>query len=150
MWLLRGVGKNRWLDRGADDPAHVAAAAKDLSLRPGEDGLSLFQVDDEEDGRRVATLLGVFKALERGRSDHLDYLLIPPDVFATLGLSVVPVPDPALGPELSERHREAKGMADAITLQLAAILLGEKRVRLGRIARQEVDSAVRRASAPGE
>jgi hypothetical protein len=150
MWLLRGVAKNRWQDRGADDPAHVAAAAKDLSLRPGEDGLSLFRVDDEEDGRQVATLLGVYKTLERGRSDHVDYLLIPSDAFATLGLSVVPVPDPVLGPELSGRHREAKGLTDAISLNLAAILLGEKRVRLGRIPRQEVDRAVRRASATGE
>jgi hypothetical protein len=150
MWLLRGVGKNRWLDCRADDPAHVAAAAKDLSLRPGEDGLSLFQVDDEEDGRRVATLAGVSKAIQRGRSDHLDYLLIPSDVFAALGLNVVRVPDPALGPELSGRHREAMGITDAISVQFAVILLGEKRVRLGRIPRQEVDSAVRSASVPGE
>ena len=69
MWLLRGVGKNRWLERRAYDPAHVAAAAKDLCLRPGEDGLSLFRADDEEDGRRVATLLGVSKVRARGRSD---------------------------------------------------------------------------------
>jgi hypothetical protein len=149
MWLLRGVGKNRWLDRSADDPAHVAAAAQDLGLRPGEDGLSLFQVDDEEDGRRLATRLGVFKTLERGRSDHVDYILIPSDVFAALALSVVPVPDPALGPELSDRHREAKGITDVISVKLAATLLGDKRVQLGRIPRQEIDRAVRDATAPG-
>jgi len=78
MWLLRGVGRSRWQDRRADDPSHIAAAAKDLSLRPGEDGLSLFRVDDEEDGRRVATLLGVHKRRVSGRSDHLDYILVPP------------------------------------------------------------------------
>jgi hypothetical protein len=150
MWLLRGVRKNRWEGRGADDPAHVAAAARDLSLRPGEDGLSLFRVDDEQDGRRVATLLGVYKALERGQSDHVDYILIPSDVFATLGLSIVPVPDPALGPELSDRHREAKGITDVISVKLAATLLSEQRVQLGRIPRQEVDRAVRDATAPGE
>jgi hypothetical protein len=150
MWLLRGVGKNRWQGRGADDPAHVAAAAKDLSLRPGEDGLSLIRVDDEDDGRRVATRLGVYKALERGQSDHVDYILIPPDVFATLGLSVVPVPDPALGPELSDRHREAKGITDAISAKLATALLGDQRFQLGRIPRQEVDRAMRDATAPGE
>jgi hypothetical protein len=150
MWLLRGVRRNRWQGRSADDPAHVAAAARDLSLRPGEDGLSLFRVDDEDDGRRVATLLGVYKTLERGQSDHVDYILIPSDVFAALGLSVVPVPDPALGPELAERHREAKGITDPIGVQLAAILLDEQRVQLGRIPRQEVDKAVRDATAPGQ
>jgi hypothetical protein len=150
MWLLRGVGKTRWLDRGADDPAHVAAAAKDLSLRPGEDGLSVFQVDDEEDGRRVATLLGVYKTLIRGRSDHVDYILVPPEVFAGFGLSVVPVPDPSLGPELSERHREVKGITDAISMRLAAVLLEEKRFQLGRIPRQDIDRAARGTTTPGE
>ena len=43
MWLLRCGRKNRWENRRADDPLHVAEAAKDLSLRPGEDGLSLFR-----------------------------------------------------------------------------------------------------------
>ncbi len=150
MWLLRGVRKARWLDRRADDTAHVAAAARDLSLRPGEDGLSLFEVDDEEDGRRVATLLGVSKKLTRGRSDHVDYILVPSDVFGGPGLSVVPAPDPALGPELSERHREVKGITDAISLRLATVLLEGGRFQLARIPRQEIDRAALDATAPGE
>ncbi len=59
MWLLRCGRKNRWENRRADDPLHVAEAAKDLSLRPGEDGLSLFEVADEDAGKRIATLFGV-------------------------------------------------------------------------------------------
>jgi hypothetical protein len=51
MWLLRCARRNRWEDRRADDPSHVAEAARDLSLRPGEDGLSLFEIADEEEGR---------------------------------------------------------------------------------------------------
>jgi hypothetical protein len=150
MWLLRGVVKARWLDRVAGDPAHVAAAARDLGLRPGEDGLSMFRVDDEEDGRRVATLLGAYKSLIRGRSDHVDYILVFSEVFAGFGLSIVPVPDPPLGPELSGRHREVKGITDAISLRLAAVLLEEKRFRLGRIPRPDVDRAARDTTTPGE
>ncbi len=146
MWLLRGVRKARWADRDADDPAHVEEAARDVSLRADEDGLSVFEVLDEEDGRRVATWLGVQKTLVRGRSVPLDYLLIPPDVFATLGLSVVPVSDPSLGPELSERHREVKGLTPASSQRLAATLLREKRFRLDRIPRQDIDRSARDSS----
>jgi len=70
MWLLRCGRKNRWENRRADDPLHVAAAAKDLSLRPGEDGLSLFEVDDEDDCKRIATLFGVHRTRILGRSDR--------------------------------------------------------------------------------
>jgi len=67
-----------------------------------------------------------------------------------LGLIVVPAPDPALGPELSERHREAKGITAALSLRLAAILLDEGRFQLDRIRRQEVDSAAAGPGAPAE
>lgn len=143
MWLLRCARRNRWEDRRADDPSHVAEAARDLSLRPGEDGLSLFEIADEEEGRRVATGIGVHKMLTLGRSDHVDYLLIPPDVFAHLGLIVVPAPDLRLGPQLSGLHREAKGLTDAITLELAAAILKEGRFKLDRIRKQDVEKSAR-------
>jgi hypothetical protein len=151
MWLLRGVARTRWLDdRRADDPVHVAAAARDLILRPGEDGLSLFQVEDEEDGRRVATLLGVHKRSLRGHSDHVDYILVPSNDFVGFGLSVVPVPDPTLGADLSQRHREVKGITDDISTRIATALLQEKRFRLNRINRQDIDRAALDFVAPGE
>jgi hypothetical protein len=150
MWLLRGVARTRWLDRRADDHAHVAVAARDLSLRPGEDGLSLFQVEDEEDGRRVATLLGVHKGSLRGHSDHVDDILVSSDDFARFGLGVVPVPDPTLGAVLSQRHREVKGITDDISTRLATALLEEKRFRLDRIKRQDIDRAALDAATPGE
>jgi hypothetical protein len=141
MWLLRGVRKNRWEDRRADNPSHVAEAARDLSLRPGEDGLSLYQVDDEEDGKRVATLFGVYKRRTRGASDHVDYILISEDAFARFGLGVLPAPNPELGPELSKRHREVRGISDSISQELAAFILEEKRFKLARIKRQDIDKA---------
>jgi hypothetical protein len=148
MWLFRGVTKNRWLNRRADDSAHVDAAARDISLRPGEDGLSLYRVDDEEDGKRVGTLFGVYKKQVRGRADHVDYILIPADSFTGLGLSVLPVPDPALGPELSERHHEVRGMTASLSRRLAAILLEEKRFQLGHVAKQDIDRAAADLPAP--
>jgi hypothetical protein len=141
MWLLRGVRKSRWENRRAEDPAHVAEAARDLSLRSGEDGLSLYEVEDEENGKRIATLFGVHKKLALGRSDHVDYLLIPSDYFDRFGLAVIPAPDPDLGSWLSACHREAKGITDEFSLNLAAALLEEKRFRLDRITRQDVDKA---------
>ncbi len=141
MWLLRCARKNRWEDRRADDPSHVAEAARDLSLRPGEDGLSLFEVADEEEGRRVATSIGVHKMLTLGRADHVDYILIPSDDFARLGLAVVPEPDLRLGPELSALHREAKGITDEMSLKLAAAILETGQVQVNRIKKQDVEKA---------
>jgi hypothetical protein len=44
---------------------------------------------------------------------------------------------------LSERHREAKGITDAISFRLAAALLEEKRFKLDRIKRQDVEKAAK-------
>jgi hypothetical protein len=145
MWLLRCARKNRWEGRRADDPSHVAEAARDLSLRLGEDGLSLFEVADEEEARRVATGIGVNKMLTLGRSDHVDYLLIPSDDFARLGLIIVPEPDHRLGPELSGLHREAKGITDAMSLKLAAAILETGHFQVNRIKKQDVEKAARGA-----
>jgi hypothetical protein len=133
MWLLRCARKNRWANRRADDSAHVSEAAKDLTLRAGEDGLSLFEVKDEEEGQRVATSIGVHRMLTLGRSDHVDYLLVPSETFAQLGLTVVPVPDPRLEARLSGLHREAKGITDEISLELAEAILKTGRFYVNRI-----------------
>jgi hypothetical protein len=144
MWLLRCARRNRWEKRRADDPLHVAEAAKDLSLRPGEHGLSLFEVADEVDGKRVATLFGVFRTLTMGPSDHVDYLLVPADLFAGFRLNVVTAPDPELGPQLSERHREAKGITNAIAVDLAAAILKDGRFKVDRVKKQDVEEAARK------
>jgi hypothetical protein len=68
---------------------------------------------------------------------------IPTDYFARFGLIIIPATDPDLGPWLSERHREAKGITDAISLRLAAALLEEKRFKLDRIRRQDVEKAAK-------
>ncbi len=144
MWLLRCGRKNRWENRRADDPLDVAAAAMDLSLRPGEDGLSLFAIDDEDDGKRIATLFGVHRVRILGRSEHVDYVLIPADLVGSVQLNVVRAPDPELGPQLSERHREAKGITNAIAVDLAAAILKDGRFKVDRVTKQDVEAAARR------
>jgi hypothetical protein len=147
MWLLRCGRKNRWQDRRADDPLQVAEAAKDLSLRPGEDGLSRFEVADEDDGERIATLFGVHRTLTLGRSEHVDYVLVPADLFGRFPLNVVTAPDPELGPQLSGRQREAKGITNAIAVDLAAAILKDGRFKVDRIKKQDVEEAARKAHA---
>ncbi len=145
MWLLRCARKNRWHSRSPDDPLDVAEAAKDLSLRPGEAGLSLFEVEDDEDGRRIATLFGVHRTLTFGRSDHVDYLLVPAGVFASFGLTIAAAADPRLGPQLSERHREANVVTNATGISLAAAILKDGRFKVERIKKRDVEKAAREA-----
>ncbi len=147
MWLLRCGRMNRWQNRRADDPLHVADAAKDLSLRAGEDGLSLFEVADEDDGKRIATAFGVHRTLTLGRFEHVDYVLVPADLLGSFPLNVVVTPDPELGPQLSERHREAKGITNAIAVDLAAAILNDARFKVDRIKKQDVEEAARKAQA---
>jgi hypothetical protein len=147
MWLLRSVRKNRWENRRGTLPLDVAEAAKDLSIRRGkagqnlEDYLSVFEVQDEDDGERIATLLGAHKKRLHGHADHVDYLLVPPDSFKRFGLTIIVAPDASLSPELSERHRGVEGMTDAIALSLAEAILTEGRCKLGRIKKQHVEKA---------
>ena len=69
-----------------------------------------------------------------GRPERIDYLLIPPDCFAALGLVILPVPDPALVQELSDRHREVMGMEQAETAKaLAKKILEDDRRQIVRI-----------------
>ncbi len=145
MWLLRCGRKNRWESRRADDPLHVTEAAKDLTLRPGEDGLSLFEVADEDDGKRIATLFGVHRTLTLGQSEHVDYVLVPADLFGSFPLNVIAAPDPELGQQLSERHREAKGITNEIAVDLAAAILNDGQFAVGRIKKQDVEESARQA-----
>jgi hypothetical protein len=147
MWLVRCGRKNRWEDRRADDSLHVAEAAKDLSLRPGEVGLSLFEVADEDDGKRIATLFGVHRTRVLGRCEHVDYVLIPADLLGSSQWNVVAAPDPALGPQLSERHREAKGITNAIAVDLAVAILIDGRFKVVRINKRDIEEAARNAPA---
>jgi hypothetical protein len=107
MLILRVGRKGRWEGRRHDNALDVAEAAKDLQLRAGEAGLSVFEVEDADDAGRIALLYALYRrTLSAGRRlDDVDYLLVPSDHFTRLGLTIRPVPDGRLFAPLSERHR---------------------------------------------
>src|SRR5436305_6660487 len=121
MLLLRLSNRNRWDARSAEEPTDVAEAAHDVTLRAGEAGLSVFEVQDDAEADWVATLLAL---TDPGRLKKVDYLLIPPECFTALALTIAPVPDPRLIAELSDRHREVLGLDRAGGAEaLAAVIL---------------------------
>jgi hypothetical protein len=133
MWLLRIANRGRWSDKSAEDSNHIDQAAKDVSLRKGEKRLSVFEVEDGADADWVATLLALTG--RPGRLEKIDYLLIPPECFEALGLAIIPVPDPALIRDLSDRHREVTGMDQAdLDKALATKILEDDRRQIIRIS----------------
>jgi hypothetical protein len=131
MWVLRVGRKARWdVGRHASDPGQVAEAAEDLRLGPGEVGLSVFRIDEENEIREV----GVRYALTcRRKSEHLDYVLFPEELAKDLGLTVTPTSIAGLHPYLNDRHYEISGLTGELRLRLAAAILGLEDRRVGRI-----------------
>jgi hypothetical protein len=131
MWVLRVGRKARWeVDRDPSDPGQVAAAAEDLRLGPGEAGLSIFRIDEEDEVRGV----GVRYALTcRRKPEHLDYVLFPEELATDLGLTVTPTSAAGLHPYLNDRHYEILGLTEELRLRLAAAILGREDRRVGRI-----------------
>ena len=131
MWVLRVGRKARWeVDRDASDPGQVAEAAEDLRLGPGEAGLSIFRIDEEDEVREI----GVRYALTcRRKPEHLDYVLFPEDLATDLGLTVTPTSTAGLHPYLNDRHYEILGLTEELRLRLAAAILGREDRRVGRI-----------------
>jgi hypothetical protein len=108
MWLLRIANLGRWSNKSPEVGHHVAQAARDVSLRKNEKGLSVFEVGDAAEADWVATLFAL--SARPGRLEKIDYLLMTPECFAALGLAILPTPDPGLIEELSSRHREVRGL----------------------------------------
>ena len=91
--------------------------------------------------------IGVHRTLILGRSEHVDYVLIPADLLGSFRLNVVTAPDPELGPQLSERHREAMVITNAIAVDLAAAILNDGRFKVDRIKKRDVEEAAGKAQA---
>ena len=131
MWVLRVGRKARWdVDRDASDPGQVAEAAEDLRLGPGEAGLSVFRIDEEDEIREVGLR---FALTCRRKPEHLDFVLFPEDLATELGLSVRPTSVAGLHPYLNDRHHEILGLTDELRMRLAAAILGREDRRVGRI-----------------
>jgi hypothetical protein len=142
MWLLRIANRGRWADRSAEDANHVDQAAEDVSLRKDEKGLSVYEVEDGVEADWVATLLAL--TARPGRLKKIDYLLIPPECFAALGLAIIPVPDPELIKDLSDRHREVMGVDQAdVVKALAKKILEDDRRQIIRISEGQLKDRMR-------
>ena len=67
--------KNRWEGKNPNSAQDVAEVDRDFKLRPEvDDYLSFFEVSNEEEGRQLAA---VFKVVQPGRPDLVDFLLFP-------------------------------------------------------------------------
>src|SRR5438876_11318372 len=99
----------------------MSGYAQDLQLRPDENGLSVFASKDNSEAELIGQLFA-FTCMRRPQD--LDYLLIPPECFGAVGLSVSPVPQPeTFHPFLSDRHHEVYGLTPESTEQLTRSIL---------------------------
>ena len=137
MLVLRVGRKARWEegDRPADDPLRVSQAALDLQLAPDEAGLSVFQVEGEDEPREVAVR---FALTCRDRPAHVDFVVFPAELATGLGLTVAPVPIEGLDPDLNARHHEIIGLTPELTGRLASSILVSADRRVGRVRDRDV------------
>lgn len=112
----------------------------DLTLRPNEDGLSVYRVlDCDADAREIALLFGMMK----DRPDNVDYLIIEDKEFEKFGLKVSHTPLEDLPEKLSGRHYEILGVSAPMAKRLAAHLLSRNDCSPRRIRRSELDREVK-------
>lgn len=128
-WVLRVGSYGRWKGGNAEK------AAKDLELREGEDGLSVFRVDDPAEADRVGVQFGMYL---RGKPKEVDYVLIPEDAIAA-PLRLAARPDPNLPAELGERHYEIEGLREeGAAVALARAALASTATRISHLRETEV------------
>jgi hypothetical protein len=121
VYLLRVGRLRRWnFDRDARRPEDVAEAARDLSLDVGEEGLSVFRVEGDDEAREAAIR---FALTCRPKPQHLDFVLFPSGLASDLGLGVAYAPRQDLEPFLNARHYEIVGLTPQLALRLAAAIL---------------------------
>ena len=103
MFLLRKVRKSRWERAVGGGAEAIAEAADDLSYRPQEEGLSVYEVTEGE----AQTFAFHWCSVHQQTSDKpFDYLLISPDLIPEGALTATL--DGAGDALLDERHREIK------------------------------------------
>jgi hypothetical protein len=136
MLLLRIGSRGRWAaGLVADDPGNVANAAADLTLKPSEEGLSVFRVEGENEAREAAVRFALTCRRDRR---HADYVVFSSDLAERLGLVVARVPREELDSWLSERHHEIFGLTPALALRLAAAILADADRRVGRVPKEDL------------
>jgi hypothetical protein len=113
VWLLRVVKPGRW-DVIQED--WLAKASEDLMLRDGEEGLSVFKIDNIEEAEEIFALY-VFTNRDPGSSG---YVLIDDPILHELGLRYQHVPVTTQLELLSEKHYEILDLTVEKSRELAA------------------------------
>lgn len=103
-WMMHIERELRRRDTSAES---VARAARDLTPRADEIGLSVYKTNTEERAGRMALL---FATTVRDRPRQLDYVLIPEQCMD--GLEYTHSPSSIGAPELAEQHHEILGLHD--------------------------------------
>ncbi|MFO0605568.1 MAG: hypothetical protein U0324_20470 [Polyangiales bacterium] len=144
--LLRIGTQGRWLGRRAESDEDVAQAARDLTLREGEGGLSVYRVGGLEEARALALSWALEK---RDRDDNADYIVFDEGLVAeTHTLEARPDED-AVDAGLRERHHElVEQTAGAAKLLASKLLAGSDR-RVERVPKAEVAAERRRRQGRG-
>jgi hypothetical protein len=117
MLLVRIGRKGRWL--GSDSSADTAV--KDLSLRPGEAGLSVYKVDSLNEAVAIAK---IHAPTARKKVDKIDFLLFEEGIIAEVEGLDLRQTDCNLHPALSSVHHEICGLSLGKARLLAEAILG--------------------------
>jgi hypothetical protein len=117
MLLVRIGRKGRWV--GSDSSADTAV--KDLSLRPGEAGLSVYKVESLNEAVNIAK---IHAPTARNKVDKIDFILFEESIIAEVEGLELRQSDSNLHPELSSVHHEIYGLSSSRARLLAEAILG--------------------------
>lgn len=135
MLLVRIGSKSRW---STTEPSSERAA-KDLSLRTDEEGLSVYKVDSIENARDIAKL---FAPTARKSVGKIDFVLFDESLVAAIEGLGLRKTECDLHPELSEAHHEIVGLDDQKACALATAVLSSS-FCAERISESEVIESLR-------
>jgi hypothetical protein len=117
MLLVRIGRKSRWV--GSDSSADTAV--KDLSLRPGEAGLSVYKIESLNEAVNIAK---IHAPTARNKVDKIDFILFEESIIAEVEGLELRQSDSSLHPELSSVHHEIYGLNSSRARLLAEAILG--------------------------
>jgi hypothetical protein len=117
MLLVRIGRKGRWV--GSDSSTDTAV--KDLSLRPGEAGLSVYKVESLNEAVNIAK---IHAPTARNKVDKIDFVLFEESIIAEVEGLELRQSDSNLHPELLSAHHEIYGLSSGRARLLAEAILG--------------------------
>ncbi len=135
MLLVRIGTQSRW---STSEPS-IERAVKDLRLRPDEEGLSVYKVDNIKSARNVAKL---FAPTARKSVSKIDFIVFDDSLVTVIEGLTLRKTGCNLHPELSDLHHEIIGLNDQRSCSLAAAILSSS-FSAERVSEGEVIESVR-------